>query len=392
MRISAGIRGMMLLSTLAASLCEGTQSPAGEAKRETTTVSCDTADFGLSPYVWKRTGTGALARAEATMPGAYVKLAFRGSAGIGLIIDGAANRGCPAPSMPVIEYSVDEGPFRVVPLIRTGEVYTLPLADGLDVAIPHRVDIYFRAADLGQERWTSSRAHLRIAGIALDAGGALVSRPRRSRPAIGFGDSIVEGVGVDGLFTSWQILDVNNARGSWFPLVCAALNCEYGQLGTGGQGMVRGINLPPLTQTWDHYDATTSRLTNGRLLQEPEYVFCGMGTNDFESDITADYTGWLAAVRAACPHTRVFCVVPPLGLHEPEIRAAVEARNKAGDLRVHMIDTAPLKSFFRVGKGATQFAYDGVHPSQYGNAVLGAFIAVEVEKLCGEQARATKHP
>src|ERR1700730_1427509 len=108
-----------------------------------------------------------------------------------------------------------------------------------------------------------------------------------------------------------QSLGPNNARAAWFPVVCAALDCEYGQLGSGGQGMTRALEMPPLGQTWDRYDATTSRLTGGLLVPEPDYVFCGMGTNDFEKDISADYTAWLAAVRKACPHAHLFCVVPP---------------------------------------------------------------------------------
>ncbi len=193
----------------------------------------------------------------------------------------------------------------------------------------------------------------------------------------------MEGVGADGLFTSWQSLGVNSARAAWFPIVCAALGCEYGQLASGGQGMSRTIEMPPLTQTWDRYDAATSRLSGGRLLPEPDYIFCGMGTNDFQKDITADYTRWLADMRKACPHARFFCVVPPLGLHEEEVRAAVAARNRAGDPRVYLIDTTPLRAAFRVGTGATQLAHDGVHPSMYGHAMLGALIAREVQRTLG---------
>jgi lysophospholipase L1-like esterase len=315
------------------------------------------------------------------MPGAYVKAVFHRSTTAGLIVDGTANRGCPAPSMPVVEYSIDEGAFEHVQLTRAGEVYTLPLGKGLDQGASHRLEVYFRAADLGQNRWISPTAHLRIAGIALDAGGSLLPCPSRPQRAIGFGDSITEGVGVDGLFTSWQSLGVNNARGTWFPIVCAALNCEYGQLGSGGQGMTRPIEMPPLPATWDRYDAATSRLSGGLLLPEPDYIFCGMGTNDFGKDITADYVRWLTAMRTACPHARFFCVVPPLGFHAAEVQAAVAARNKAGDPRIYLIDTAPLKAAFRAGKGATQLAYDGVHPSMYGSAMLGALIAVEVQKI-----------
>jgi hypothetical protein len=344
-------------------------------------VPIDDPSIRLSPYVWKLTGTGSGSRAEAGMPGAYLKAGFQGSATIGLIVDGTGNRGCPASSMPVVEYSVDEGPFDVVQLAETGRVYTLPMGSRLNAGTAHRLDVWFRAADLAQSRWKSSTAHLRIAGLALDAGGSLVPCAVRSGRAIGFGDSITEGVGVDGLFTSWQSLGVNNARAAWFGIVCAALGCEYGQLGSGGQGMTRPIEMPPLPQTWDRHDPTTSRLAGGLLLPEPNYVFCAMGTNDFEKDITRDYTGWLTAVRKACPHARIFCIVPPLGFHKGEIEAAVVSRNQAGDRKVHLIDTSPFKSAFRAGTGATQLAFDGVHPSTYGSAMLAAFIAAEVQRI-----------
>jgi hypothetical protein len=196
-------------------------------------VAVDQADLRLSPYTWKMSGKGLEARAEAAIPGAYLKAAFRGSATVGLVVDGTANRGCPAPSLPVIEFSIDDGPYRVVALTRTDAVTTLPLAGGLDAATTHRVEVVLRAADLTRDRWRSSIAHLRLAGLAIDAAGTTVPPPTRTRRAIGFGDSITEGVGVDGLFTSWQSLGVNNARATWFPIACAALDCEYGQLGSG---------------------------------------------------------------------------------------------------------------------------------------------------------------
>ena len=225
----------------------------------------DAPEIGLAPYVWKRTGAGATARAEATMPGAYLKTAFQGTASIRLLIDGTANDGCPAGAMPVVDYSVDDGPFQSVQLTKTGEVYPLTLAEGLDPNTPHRLEVHFRAAALGPARWQASTVHLRIAGIELEQGGSLLDYPQRQKLAIGFGDSITEGVCNEGLCPYYSNLLMNNARATWFPLVCAALSCEYGQLGTGGQGMVRPIEIPPLPQTWDHYDATTSRLTDGLL-------------------------------------------------------------------------------------------------------------------------------
>jgi len=349
-----------------------------------TTVPCDHPDFGLSPYSWKPTGTGNDARAEAAMPGAYFKTIVKGTATAGLLIDGTANDGCPAPSMPFVEYSVDDGPFNVKQLDQTGAVCVFPMASGLDAAAPHKLEVYFRAADLAQKRWTAPTAHLRVAGLSLDDGGSLAACPKRAGRAIGFGDSITEGVGVDGLFTSWQSLGMNSARGTWFPVVCATLDCEYGQFGSGGQGMVRELEMPGLPKTWDHYDAAASRLTDGLLLPEPDYVFCNMGTNDFGGiDITGAYTGWLEAVRRACPHARIFCVVPPSGVHRGEIGAAVKTRNNADDPAVHVIDIPSLNAAITAHTGATQLCYDGVHPTVQGQGIFGACIAAQVRQVLG---------
>lgn len=352
-------------------------------------LGTDATNLLLAPYVWKCSGTGAAARAEATMPGAYLRARFQGSATVGLVIDGTANDACPAPSMPVVEFSVDQGPYTIVPLTKTGEVYVLPLGGKLDPAAPHAVEVIFRAADLAQKRWTQSTAHLRIAGLELAAGGTLLPCPARSKRAIWFGDSITEGVGVDALFTSWQILGPNNARGSWCPLVSLAMDCEYGQLGTGGQGMViEKMELPPLPQTWDHYDAQTSRLTEGRLVPEPDYVFCAMGTNDYRPEnmpvFVPGYTDWLIAVRKACPNARLFCITPPLGTHAQDVREIVAARRREGDLRVHLIDMGPLEGEFVAGR-PTRWAYDGVHPTLYGNARLSTRIVAEVEKVLRDE-------
>jgi hypothetical protein len=365
-----------------------------EAEKAAICVPVDDAKFLLAPYVWLRTGTGGTARAEATMPGAYLKAAFRGSKTVRLRIDGTANNGCPAAAMPVVDYSLDHGAFKTVQLTKTGEVYSLPMGDKLDAAKEHRLDVHFRAACLGPNRWQAPTVHLRIVGVELGAGGSLVAVPSQPKRALGFGDSIFEGVCVEGLCPYYSNLKMNNARATWFPVVATALGCEYGQLGTGGQGMVRPIEIPPLPQTWDHYDANTSRLVDGRLVPEPDYVFCGMGTNDHRLDgkkfvmlpIEAAYTGWLADVRKACPHAAIFCVVPPLGWHADEITSAVATRNKAGDRNVFLIDTAPLKSLFTTS-GTTQLADDGVHPSVFGNAMLGALITAEVQKVLCRQDR-----
>jgi hypothetical protein len=361
-------------------------------ERASTVFSIADAKIRLAPYAWRQYAEGNSARAEATMPGAYLKLAFRGSTAIRVLIDGVANNGCPAAAMPVVDYSIDYGAFKSVQLTKTGEVYALPLADSLDGAAEHRLDLFFRSACLGPNRWQASTVHLRLAGIELDEGGMLLDCPVRPKRAIGFGDSITEGVVNEGSGPYYSNLMWNNARTTWLPMVCTALDCEYGQLGTGGQGMVKPIEIPPLPKTWDRYDEKTSRLVDGRLTPKPDYVFCAMGTNDYQGDahdlkfisISEQYTQWLADVRKACPNALIFCIVPPLGWHDKEIAEAVAARNRAHDDKVFLIDTAPLKSQFGIN-GATQLACDGAHPSVYGNAMLATLVAVEVQKILDRQ-------
>lgn len=362
-------------------------APTGANDNAGRPVPIDDANIFLAPYAWKCTGAGRAARAEAGIPGAYLKTVVHGTSAVRLLIDGSANDGCPPTAMPLLDFAVDHGAFKSVQLTRTGEVYALPLASDLERARDHAVEIYLRATPLAPDRWRKPMVHLRLAGIELDAGGELRPVRRRTRRAIGFGDSITEGVCAEALGPYYADLRMNNARVTWFPLVCAALDCEYGQIGTGGQGMARTMEYPPLPQTWDRYDPDTSRLVDGRLRPEPDYVFCMMGTNDYAGsgdDITLppirnEYTRWVRDVRRACPHAAIFCIVPPLGWHGEEIAALVDELRRAGDQQVFLIDTAPLKSGYGL-KGATEFAEDGVHPSVYGNAMLGAFIAAGAQQ------------
>ncbi len=78
-------------------------------------------------------------------------------------------------------------------------------------------------------------------------------------------------------------------------------------------------------------------------------------------------------------------MIPPLGWHADQVATAVTARNRSGDRRVYLIDTAPLKAAFHESHG-TQLAADGVHPSVYGNAMLATRIAVEVQKVLSREA------
>jgi len=341
-----------------------------------------------APYVWQERD-GVL---EACMPGAYLRFAAEGSELLGVGIDRRFNRGCPANSMPVVEYFVDGGPVGTAqippPEPDAPDEYPLILAEGLDPAVPHTAEFHFRAANLMLDRWSDQKTHLRIGGVLIGEKARLRNAPRRSRLAIGFGDSITEGVGAVKRFSGWDDLSANRAPGSWFPLACSVLDCEYGQLGTGGQGVVRDSPaMPALRHTWSRYSEQASRLNGGLLLPEPDYFFCAMGTNDFKTDISepldieAEAGEWLRAVRRACPRAWIFWLVPPLGMHDGEIGRAVEALRAAGDDRVFRIDTASLRAGFDRRAKPSRYADDGIHPNGDGAARLGALTAAAVRAM-----------
>ena len=153
--VSSAMCATGLLS--ATNTVSGAPRPAGtERGASERIINCGNSNLCFAPYVWKRIETNSTVQMEATMPGAYLKAEVQGTTTLGLLVDGWANLGCPTSSMPVVEYSIDRGPFKIVQLSRTGAIYTLPLATGLNPTNRHHLELYFRAAEFFQTR---SRAH-----------------------------------------------------------------------------------------------------------------------------------------------------------------------------------------------------------------------------------------
>ncbi len=211
------------------------------------------------------------------------------------------------------------------------------LAEGLGPG-EHTCELHLRAATL-VARWRSSGPRLRIAAIEITDGATLAPAPQRRLRILGYGDSITEGVGVDAHFTTWEDLRPNNALGTWLPIIADALEAEYGQLGTGGQGIGRAVEIPALADAWHLYDDSgQSRLVEGRLQPEPDLILSNMGTNDIE-DPSEACLRWCVAVRAAA-----LAGADRAGGSDQRLLAAVPhrrlgaRRRAAGDANCHLID------------------------------------------------------
>ncbi|MEK8170956.1 GDSL-type esterase/lipase family protein [Streptomyces sp. M19] len=73
-------------------------------------------------------------------------------------------------------------------------------------------------------------------------------------------------------------------------------------------------------------------------------VVVNLGTNDIghhvtEAEFQTAYTGFLRDVRAVYPDAALFAVQTLKKRYVPETRAAVDARNAAGDAKVYFVDT-----------------------------------------------------
>ena len=174
---------------------------------------------------------------------------------------------------------------------------------------------------------------------------------------------------------------MNNARETWFPIVCAALDCEYGQLGSGGLAMTRKLNLPPLPQIWDHHDPATSRSSTACCC--PSLITSSAVSARTTLRRTSPRTtlpGWLR--RGTVAHGPGCSVLSRRwGFTGKKSRRPSKSAKRGRDSRVHVIDPRGSPTGFRAGRGATHLAFDGVHPSGYGQGMLGALIAVEAQKV-----------
>ncbi|MBQ7524866.1 MAG: hypothetical protein IJT09_00375 [Abditibacteriota bacterium] len=327
----------------------------------------------FSPYTWKTVDNGGETAREAVLPGAYIKVTFKSTATFGLVVDATATRGVTG-EVPVIEYTIDNGPYQSVSLATDKTVYTIPMASGL-TSTSHTAVIYLKSSYVRSNRYKTQKGHLIVKGFQVADNGVTAAQSVKPKRLIGYGDSITEGVVIESVGGP-------NARCSWLPMVASALNCEYGQVGIYAIGFSKGADDWPVFQnTWDKYDYTSSRLVNGRFDPEPDYILLSMGTNDPENSafLTA-YQAWMVSVRAAAPNAVLVMIVPPSGSHRAQITQAVTA---SSDDNVILIDPTATNDMVSPTQGAaTGMAYDGIHPNMYGQGMYAACVAAQMaEKL-----------
>jgi hypothetical protein len=264
--------------------------------------------------------------------GAYIKVNFSGTS-VKLKVGNTSHYYAKIDGGPWTSYLNASGTVNLTPSPLPSGTHTLSVAQGKDY------DYVFN-----------------FQGLILDAG-AVTSPPAVAADLIEFiGDSITTG------YTDAQ------ANVSDYAWICSeGLNSEHTQIAYPGIALVTGygynsdktgmgsqyFKLQPLGYTsppnWD-FTKYTAKL-----------VVVNIGQNDAgntDSLFQSTYTTFLANVRAKFPNAEIFVMRTFSGTRSAPTLASVNARNAAGDSKVHYIDTA--------GWLVSGDYVDGVHPSVSG--------------------------
>ncbi len=340
----------------------------------------------FSPYNWYNAG----AYRQTSISGGYVKLAFTGSS-LMMGVDTSNLKDNDPASFKIhayIDCLVDSGTPAEFTLadLNGGK---LTLASGLSAG-EHYATIYLAQTATGNA-WTDKAPNsLRVNGFYINPGQKILDLadtdnkvlPRRFAL---YGDSITEGTGVN-----------EGAEHCYAAVLARKMGAEYGQMGNGGLGYMRGgarrfeffCHIDSQNGFWRYYYSGESRLKNNDINQgfidgDPDAVFVNMGTNDSredhvtETDLLKKYvSAFLPTIRSAvADDTEIFMIVPfnfgRIDNLQPRFKNAIfstveDYLKKNPDYKkMHIIDLG-AEGYTIVKENST----DSIHPDKKGGQLL----------------------
>jgi hypothetical protein len=319
----------------------------------TNLITMDNAAVLYSPFNW-----GVSARSAKTInAGAYFKVLFGGTS-CRLATDTSSNQ----PPYSQFWARVDGAPFTQYTLAVNNPVFTV--ATNL-VKRKHLLEVVVKSTSETIDRWTRQRTAVVFTGLLLDSG-ATVSAPA-SKPfnILIYGDSITEGVRVNGYNGIANDTDRNDALQVYSWLLSQQLPAEVGVVGFGATGITTGGSgsVPMLGNSCAWLWAGQPRSFSD---PQPDLILYNEGTND-GSSITAGMVAVVRALLQAAPNARQMLLLPFNGSHAAELKSVVTT---VANPKVSFGDT---KGFFNAADSS-----DGLHPYGYANL---AFIAPKLATL-----------
>jgi hypothetical protein len=313
----------------------------------------DNAAILYSPFNW-----GVTAQSAKTInSGAYFKVLFGGTS-CRLTSDTSSN----LPPYSEFWARVDGGPVTQYALSSGNPMFTV--ATGL-VNRKHLLEVVIKSTSETIDRWTKQRTAIVFTGLLLDNGATVTAPARKLFNIVIFGDSITEGVRVNGYTGIANDTDRNDALQVYSWLLSQELPAEVGVVGFGATGInTSGSgNVPLLANSYAYLWAGQPRSFSD---PEPDLIIYNEGTND-GSSISAGMVAVVRALLQAAPNAKQLLLLPFNGSHASDLKAAATT---VGNSKVSFGDTT---GFFN-----TSDSSDSLHP--YGYAHL-SFIAPKMASL-----------
>lgn len=334
-----------------------------EENKGSTIIAVTSGSILKSPYNWRPAGIGL----QAWNSGSYLQCAFSGSdtCRVNLNQTGVLET-------IQIRLRVDGGAWsEQIPI--TPAISQIAVG-GISSSGSHIVELILDSTPQSSNRWTGIENLLRV--ISFDVGkGAAGSMPAPTKRALLYGDSIWEGIFIDGnggfIYShvhGYCHLAAEHLRKSGYEVGTVA--CGYsGWLASVPMGVPFGFNpSAPSTDWWDMVDGATPRVGDGIWPDDaPDIIVTEWGTNDAlqsisDSAVLESVSGFIAAARAAAPAS-IIVISVPVGQYKQSVLA--QAVTAANDTNTRLLNM-----------GAVFGGYD-VHPtpSQHADNLAPMFIA-----------------
>lgn len=197
-------------------------------------------------------------------------------------------------------------------------------------------------------------------GLVLDAGAHTVSPALPSTLLEFVGDSITDGYNTPRLAVDaygWKVGEMLHVRHTQ---IARAGYCLVAQSGCVGQS----------TQFFD--SDSTGNVAWDFSRYQANAVIINLGTNDHDHGVSSStfqsaYTSFLGNIRAKYPNAVIFVMETFKQYYITQTKAAVAARNNAGDSKVYYVDTTGWLS-------SADYS-DGTHPTPQGHTIVADHLA-----------------
>ena len=342
----------------------------------------------LSPYCWRIDAKGS---AVCPAAGGYLKFGVTGTSRIALTVNTAINKGMTDSHMPCIKVIVN-GPaldgvarYFQFPPDDSGDE-PIAVASGLDPKLPYQVLIHVTGADeLQMSGWSGTIFQTQINRIVVDGGASLLPASLRPKRALFLGASYEQAYfGLQKL--DGPVYTYVDSSLSWPFFVAYGLDCEYGQVGIGGQGWVRpgSGGYPAFPASWDHFDQGNAKTFRHDL----DYVFVHFAENDAAEDgaaVQKAVTSWIPAARAAFGNdAKIFIILSLPQIQSGPVKAGVRA---AADPQTYLVDPGTEFRHVVFSGGPTWASPDdGIHPDAVHQSLFTAFV-IRQAQACIDGAR-----